>query len=442
MDLIRELKDVRFELNLRGYDCDAVDAFLAKVRAEVAEVQSQRETAQSRVTALEEQVAGGESDTEGTLRRTLVLAQRLADETVADARATANELVETATADANQSRTAAEAEADRLLSAANAEAATILEAAKGERSDASAEATRVAESAELEATRTRSIASDEAERLLAEAERSGAARVDALESTARNEIASMREPIREEIRQLEETRSRLLSDIGALEDHLGEERVRVRGAVEALRIGMSGSIDDLAKVAADDELLTPADRPTLTNATGDDVAVADDVDVAETVQRSATPAPSVEQLEERARTQAADAAAVVDTTPDDDVIDHRPAHAAPAHAAAAEAEAPAAPEVEEIASPEPEPIIDHGPATERMPVIDADAFPAPEVFPTSDDASVVDLDQAPSALFGTDVAADAAVVEATAQPVEEPEETGDGFLQRFTEAIDGLPLAD
>jgi len=71
--------------------------------------------------------------------------------------------------------------------------------------------------------------------------------------------------------------------------------------------------------------------------------------------------------------------------------------------------------------------------------------------------AVVDLDQAPSALFGTDVAAEAAVVEASASPVEaapappaaeadsvsdETEPSSEAFLQRFTEAIDELPLAD
>ena len=441
MDLIRELKDVRFEMHLRGYDSDAVDAFLAKVRAEVAELQAQRESAQTRVSSLEEQLAGGESDTEGTLRRTLVLAQRLADETVADARASANELVETATSEAEQSRAQAQAEADRLLGTANSEAARILEAAEAERSQAGADAARAAESAEQEATRTRSIASDEAERLLAEAERAGAARVEALEATARDEIARMREPIREEIRQLEETRERLRVDIDALEAHLVEERVRVRNAVEALRIGMSGSIDDLAKVAADDELLTPSARPDLTAGSGADVVAAPDIEVSEVVERMATPAPTVEQLEGRARAEAdaaASAAAVAAAEAESTVIDHRPAHAAaPAHAAHA-------------AEPTTEPVMDPGPATEPIPVIEpVEAAPA----------NVVDLDQAPSALFGTDVAAEAAVVETSSTPIEavsqpvpaadpvaeesvEEAPAGDGFLQRFTEAIDGLPLAD
>ncbi len=441
MDLIRELKDVRFELNLRGYDCDAVDAFLAKVRAEVAEVQGQREAAASRVSALEEQLAGGESDTEGTLRRTLVLAQRLADETVADARSSANELVETATAEAEQTRSSAQAEADRLLGTANTEAADVLAAAEAERTAASEDAERVAATAEQEANRTRSIASDEAERLLAEAERAGAARVEALESTARDEVARMREPIREEIRQLEETRDQLRSDIDALEAHLTEERIRVRKAVEALREGMSGSIDDLARVAADDELLTASARPPLSGAAGADVAAAADIDVAESVQRTATPAPTVEQLEGRAKAEAEHAAPATPVVEETDVIEHRPAHA-PAHAAVVPDDEPAA----------PLDAVDAGPATEPIPVVEpatdgiADAAPA-----------VVDLDQAPSALFGTDVAAEAAVVEASASPVEaapaaadavadavsdETEGSSEAFLQRFTAAIDELPLSD
>ena len=101
MDLVRELKEVRFELALRGYDCEAVDSFLARLRGEVAAVQSQIDEANERIETLSAQVSdgggGGSSETEGTLRRTLVLAQRLADETEADAKLQASELINNAT---------------------------------------------------------------------------------------------------------------------------------------------------------------------------------------------------------------------------------------------------------------------------------------------------------------------------------------------------------
>ena len=40
MDLVRQLRDVRFETAVRGYDYAGVDTFLATLRSDVADLQA------------------------------------------------------------------------------------------------------------------------------------------------------------------------------------------------------------------------------------------------------------------------------------------------------------------------------------------------------------------------------------------------------------------
>ncbi|NNC78848.1 MAG: DivIVA domain-containing protein [Acidimicrobiales bacterium] len=468
MDLIRELKDVRFELALRGYDCDAVDAFLAKVRAEVAELQSQRENAQSRVGALEEQVASGESDTEGTLRRTLILAQRLADETVADARNSATEMIDSATAESAEIRSSTQAEIEASLAEAEQRTANMRAEADAEREASASAATDAVAAAESEAAHTRAIATEHAEQLLVDAERAGSERVVALETTAKDEAARMREPIRAEVEQLEQTRSLLQSDIGALEEHLATQRERVKQAVEALRIGMSGSIHDLERLADDDEVLAVEDRPELSNAGASDVAVAPDVDIVEAVNDTATPAPTVEQM-----------SAVIDS----DIAERESAAEPdePAEASAEDAASPLEAEDPEIEDGEPvEPdddtitdasgditevviegqeVHDEGEPTQALPVVEIEGAlteAADEVEDAPGDLvenatgdtgmavaghDVVDLDAEPSALFETDVSESTEVIEAEAtEVIEAPASSEGSFTDRLGEALGSMPV--
>lgn len=445
MDLIRELKDVRFELNLRGYDCDAVDAFLAKIRGEIAELQSQRERAQERVNTLESQVSDGESDTEGTLRRTLVLAQRLADETVADAKQTAESMVESAASEASKTRETAQAEAESLLANANKESTSAIEVGRQELERAREDATRTTEEAASESAAIREDASKEAERILAEAESAGTARVAALEDAAKKEIDRTREPLLEEIRQLEQTRESLLTDIDALEEHLVEQRKRVRTAVEALRAGMSGSIDDLERVVTDDAAMTTAPKPALSDAGGGDVQAAPTIDIADSAQQYAEPAPTVAEIADVAAAEvraerdamqthdATDADVVVDPTRDDE---------------SDEGWTDWTESGQDIADAE---VVDEDldDATELIPIVDSD------VDEGSDSGSiggVVDLDAAPSALFGTDVAEAAEVVDAESSAIDadvidvdeeviDVDDDGMSFLDRFGQAMGDLPIS-
>lgn len=496
MDLVRELKEVRFELNLRGYDCEAVDAFLAKLRSDVAAVQQENDAAKETIASLENKVQDGDgsgsSETEGTLRRTLVLAQRLADETEADSKKAAAELIESATVEANDFRAAAEVEATSMR-----------EAGESELAQARNEAEMIREDSNMEAAKSRAEARQQASGILEEAERRGAERVVIIEQAAQEAATSMREPIRAEVNELEDVRGRLLTDISELETHLEDQRVRVRTAVEALRVGMSGSIEDLERVADDDELLATQPAPEHSGASGADVAVAPDVEIIDEVDAAVPAAPTVDDVEEAATAAAipvtgeaiaaempevaveeeleiedsvAEHTVAEDTVTEDTVeeaagqIDNADVLPEPPvvlgeEAVVQEAESIEAPIVEVAAEAEA-PAAEVGPNTEPIPVI---ATAEAEV----DESELVDLGEEPSGMFGTEVGEDAAAddsdssssdvlilggaaagaagvgaaVVAADEPVEVAEsiepapEPGLGFVDRFAEAIDALPIS-
>ena len=243
---------------MRGYDYAGVDTFLATLRSDVADLQERYEAAQQRLQELEAGGGGGGAtpETEGELRRTLVLAQRLADETEADAKASAEQMI-----------TAATEHADTTRAEAEAEAAQMRETAEQELANANEEADAIRQQTAEESEQASAKARERAEILLSNAEQAGTERVVEIEGLAQAEVAEMREPIRTEVEQLEGVRSQLLNDISDLESHLEAQRVRVRNAVDALRVGMSGSIEDLQRVAEDDALMAPQPAPDHSDAT-------------------------------------------------------------------------------------------------------------------------------------------------------------------------------
>lgn len=97
-----------FTQRFRGYDQEEVDRFLDRVSARLSELTHERDELArerdelaARVRELEE--SGGESqESEKLLQRTLVVAQRTADETVHDARATAEQTIADARAEAEE----------------------------------------------------------------------------------------------------------------------------------------------------------------------------------------------------------------------------------------------------------------------------------------------------------------------------------------------------
>lgn len=522
MDLVRQLRDVRFETAVRGYDYAGVDTFLATLRSDVADLQERYEAAQAKLAAIEADGPqdAASSETEGELRRTLVLAQRLADETEADAKASADELVSSATQHAETTRAEAEAEAAEMRAAAEQELAAANEEAEALRQGAAEEAEQANAESRLRA-----------EALLANAETASEERVAEIEALAQDEVAAMREPVREEITQLESVRSRLLGDISDLEAHLEAQRVRVRTAVEALRVGMSGSIQDLERVADNDALMAPEPSPGHSNVSGADVAAAPDVEIQESVAAQAAPsAPTVDDLVSETGDPlhaAADVAPDVDTEPIAVVDDVDLASAAPDIAEAPElevdpvpdvmlepdvTEAPdvempevempdvemdampevaEAPEVEmpDVAMPEPEvPDVMLEPDVGEMPdvampevvvedvatappiagvvggaaagaavgaaafsglgsddAIDLEATQAMPAVEDLDQGDLIELDEEPDALFGTDVGAEAEVadVEGDVEPESSPADVAagsEGFVAKFAASLDQLPI--
>ncbi len=480
MDLVRELKDVRFELSLRGYDCEAVDAFLAKMRADITNVQEENDAAAARIRELESAVqdgGGASSETEGTLRRTLVLAQRLADETEAEAKKDAAEMHEAAVADAAQTRNAAENESRSMR-----------EEGKRELDNARDEAAGIRETVAEEAARLRAETRVESEKILAEAERRGMERVAELEQAAQVEAAAMREPIRTEVGELEVARAHVMADIAGLESHLEQQRVRVRTAVEALRVGMSGSIEDLERVADDDELLATQPAPSISGAGAAVVAVASDIEIVDRVAAQAPDAPTADEVEDSVRSAPAApegdeavepveaAASTTEAVTDaaegvvgDDVVNTE----------VVDTEVVDAEVVVEAPDADGEIIVDDlGPATEPIPVVDAAAFddssfvddtaPAEAesvieevvVEAAEDESELIELDDEPSALFGTDFSADADAVSVEEEYVPVPaatepvaalsdddeaggdEASGPRFVERFAELLDAHPVAN
>ena len=222
MDITPQLlKEVKFSESWRGYDREEVDEFLERVGAGVAAVQGRLREAIDRAEAAEARAIalGNRSEAEETLRRTLVLAQRTADAAVAEANETAARAV-----------AEAEARAARIIGDADAHAATL-------RAEADAEVRRVVE--------------------------------------------STRAPLVEEIKELERTRGFLRDDIGLLERHVSDQRLRLHAEIadlqrlldEPSRLRMepmpeTSGVDPSAALSQSESPLPPPAPPAPTGPTG------------------------------------------------------------------------------------------------------------------------------------------------------------------------------
>src|SRR4051812_41746224 len=129
----QQLCEVEFSEQWRGYSRDQVDDFIERVAAAVSTLQDRlRKMTERAVRAEQRALEGNEAD--GAARRTLVLAQRTADATVAEAKDTAA----------------------RLIAQAQEEArAIILAAETANETMPTVEPTARAEIADLEVTRSR-----------------------------------------------------------------------------------------------------------------------------------------------------------------------------------------------------------------------------------------------------------------------------------------------
>jgi DivIVA domain-containing protein len=221
-----EVENTQFRVAFRGYAIDEVDAFLDRVQSELARLLSEAQAGGS--PAPTPAVSGTEGQ-EAALR-TLLLAQRTADEAVAEARA-----------EAEQIRTAAREEAEATLASARSEAGGARSEAETTLASARFDAAMILASARSEAETTSTAAREEAETTLASA-REQAERVL---SASRAEAASLDEQIAQRLEtalgDLDRRRQRLEASIEELRAFEREYRTRLRAYLEGQLRELSGS---------------------------------------------------------------------------------------------------------------------------------------------------------------------------------------------------------
>jgi len=125
------LAEVEFRDTLRGYDRDEVDTFLEQVGVAIAQLQGRLREAIARAEVAESRSTQGPDDVStDTITRTLLLAQRTADATVADADADARRMVEEAQDEASRLRSEAQADRAAVLAETENEARQVAEQAR------------------------------------------------------------------------------------------------------------------------------------------------------------------------------------------------------------------------------------------------------------------------------------------------------------------------
>src|ERR1700694_1028261 len=112
----RELRDMDIREGVRGYTRDDVDELLERAAATIEQLEDQVRKGTERLTAAESD-AGRGRENEQMLQRTLLLAQKTADEAIAEAQARSKAMVEEAEARAYALVSEAEATARRMAMA-------------------------------------------------------------------------------------------------------------------------------------------------------------------------------------------------------------------------------------------------------------------------------------------------------------------------------------
>ncbi|MGE0877622.1 MAG: DivIVA domain-containing protein [Acidimicrobiia bacterium] len=231
MDLLtaKDLHQAEFREKFRGYDPEEVDAFLEQVAKGVDVLHQRLREAMERAERAEHR-SRDITESDDTLRRTLVLAQRTADAAINEAKERAAKLV--TDAEDYAARTKGEAEA------------------RARRSDEEA------------ALRSR--------RSVEEAEAHGSRLIQEAHNEARKGSDELRTKLREEIAGLETARTRLNEDVVRLEAHVGSQRERVKASVEALTLVIDNpnalreaAVPEVQPIA----LPSPVENPALPQAT-------------------------------------------------------------------------------------------------------------------------------------------------------------------------------
>jgi cell division septum initiation protein DivIVA len=223
------LKDLKLSDAFRGYNKDEVDELIERMGAAFGQLQARLRDALERAEHAESRavVGGGRPESEETLRRTLVLAQRTADAAIAEANAEAAATIAAANERAARTIATADEHADRTVSDARAEAGRAV-------SEANEIASRTVRDAEERAARTVNGASERAQHLLADAESHAANLRAETDAEVRRIAEESRGPLMDQIRELERVRNFLRDDVDLLERHLHAQRERMRLQVAEL----------------------------------------------------------------------------------------------------------------------------------------------------------------------------------------------------------------
>lgn len=240
--LLRRIPEIRFEEELRGYSKQQVDRVLenlAPLADEIEALQNRLAEAETRAASAEARLIehGGReadlapiappavaplpatpADFDETLRNTLLLAQRTADETV-----------RRANDDAARITGSAATEAEQTLAAARAEAAQL--------------------DADIHARRAELLADVDAERneMLGEIKAAAEARRQAIEAELTQTEGAERAELLSQIEDLQGIRAMLVDDVELLERHLDVRREAVRSVVAEI----SAVIDEPERLRAD-----------------------------------------------------------------------------------------------------------------------------------------------------------------------------------------------
>ena len=275
------LQEIQFSERFRGYDPDEVDAYVHAIAKAAAQMQGRLRELQDRVEAAESRLAAGGvgGETEETLTRTLVLAQRTADAAMAEAEAEAARIVADAEALSTTALSESEERSAALLSAAQSQAAALMADAD------SAASTRLRD------------AQDRSSRMLAEAETDRRRILADAEFEAASAATTERDLVLAEVTELESRRDNLRIDIAGLDHQVGEQRAQLQRALSALRsliedpsnFGQSGAAVDTAVAPEPEVVDLTAPAPV--------VMAEDDAPVAAEVHETADVDPIAEEFD-------------------------------------------------------------------------------------------------------------------------------------------------
>ncbi len=247
MDLTPQLLETQqFPEKFRGYDCDAVDDFLERVGGAVGDLLSRLDRANNRIAELEQAAGTAQIPAVGTpaapvaaapapstqsdaeqISRALLLAQKVADDALAAARAEGAEAIAQASA-----------QAETIVSEAHTQAAEIRTAAATEGQTAArerqAEADRLLVDAKRLRDETAQAAARDAEEALAAARSEAAALVEAARTSATADLERRQAELTAELAELEAAVFARRAEARRLTDLVGGRRDAIASLAQEL----------------------------------------------------------------------------------------------------------------------------------------------------------------------------------------------------------------